>query len=279
MCVYELLVNDFPVHKQFEYAQLATPIYINIGILKSGKQKVTIRLYPAPKEFNGRNGEFFSPDTKCDISVEVNDNAKGLPVDGNIELQEIKMPTVITMLGEKNDIAIKEFAGKGQKYFEHSFYFDAVVPYNNEGYTNGQDLTKLNQKDLETAVLQFYQNQWNIYNNKNSDDLFSYLFQKEKELRQSTYDTKKELEKNVTDYLEPLILKNYRPEPLKDYKMVFYGDGKMVALEQKSLDIRLRGEGALWGLDNNPKGRTAYFHYRYLYLPQSKSLNQLEVIR
>ena len=279
LCVYELLVNDFPIHKQYRYEQLATPIHINVNILKSGKQKVTIRLYPAPAEFNGRNGEFLSPDTKCDISVEVNDNAKGLPVDGNIELQEIKMPTVIAMLGEKNDIAIKEFAGKGKKYFEHSFYFDAQVPYVNKGWSEGQDLRKLDQKELEKEVVSFYKKQWNIINDKKADDLFSYLYLKEKETTQAEYEVEKELKENLNSYLEAFTIKDYKLEPLEKYKLVFYGDGKMVTLEQNSLDVRLRGKSALWAKYKDDGTTMADFPKYNLYLPQSKSLNQLEVIR
>jgi hypothetical protein len=278
LCVYEILVNDFPIQKSYKYEQQATPIYINIGILKSGKQKITYRIYPAPKEFNG-DSDVFDSETEFNVTVYVNDNATGLEVGEEKLIIKHNAPTKIRMGGSSNDIAVKEFAGKGKKYYEHSFYFDAEVPYENIGYTNGQDLRKLNQKDLESAVIKFYQKQWKIYNDKNTDDLFFYLYIKEKELRQSMYEEKKELEQNLKEYLEPLALKNYKPEPLKDYKMAFYGDGKMVALEQTSMDIRLRGEGALWGLDNDPKGRTAYFHYRYLFLQQGKSLNELQVVR
>ena len=83
----------------------------------------------------------------------------------------------------------------------------------------------------------------------------------------------------MKEYLEPFSIKTYKPEPLENYKMVFYGDGKIVALEQTSMDVRLRGEGALWGLSND-EDENAYFHYRYLYLPEGKKLEDgLEVIR
>ena len=280
LCVYELLVNDFPVHKQFEYAQLATPIYINYNILKSGKQKVTIRLYPAHKEFNWRNGEFFSPETTCRISLEVNDNAKGLPVDGNIELQKIEMPTVIRMAGEKNDFKILEFAGKGQKYFEHSFYFDAQVPYVNTGWSEGQDLRKLDQKELEKEVVKFYLARKDETEKQNIDAIAKQAFAPLKEQFVAEYNDKERIKKGWNEYIAPYKSSVYKFQLLENYKMVFYGDGKMVTLEQKSTDVRLRGKSALWALFIDAEGtERAHLNGISLIVPQGKSINQLQAIR
>ena len=113
LCLYELLINDSPIALMDEYSQKATPFYVNHAILKSGRQKITFRLYPAPAEYN--NGkDVFSPNTKCSLLVRYYDN-KNNNANG-IEVAQFSLPTKIRMAGEKNDIEIKEFEGEGKKY-------------------------------------------------------------------------------------------------------------------------------------------------------------------
>jgi len=45
-CLYEILINDQLMVNEYGIEQYATPISINEGILKSGLQTVTVRLYP-----------------------------------------------------------------------------------------------------------------------------------------------------------------------------------------------------------------------------------------
>lgn len=279
LCIYEVLVNDVPMVKNYEYGEYATPFYINDAILKSGVQKITYRLYPAPAEYNGENGDKFSKNTSFAIEVFVNDKAKKLPLGEEKLIKRENAARNTVMLGKDKDIKEEWFVAEGKDYYEASFTFDAQVPYEIEGWSKGQDLRKFDQKELQNAVVNFYKKQWNIYNAKDKDAMFSYLYKKERGVRQSHYYNKERLEKVLKEYLEPFSIKTYKPEPLENYKMVFYGDGKIVALEQTSMDVRLRGEGALWGLSND-EDENAYFHYRYLYLPEGKKLEDgLEVIR
>jgi len=279
LCVYEILVNDLPVRKQFSYEQLGSPIYINDAILSSGKQKITFRLYPAPEEFNSA-GDKFPANTSFKVDVHFQ-NQKSLNKEGDdAKVAEFNLPTKTRMAGANKNVEIKEFIAEGQKYYEGSFTFEATVPYKNQGWSNGQNLAKLDPKKVEQKVIEFYKKQWSIYDKKDKNAMYSFLFNKEKEVRQSLFYNEKKL-KDVTKSLDEVFdLPNYKVEPLQDYKMVFYGDGRIVALEQKSEDVRLKGESALWGFDHDPKeGRTAYFHYRYLYLPEGKTLDEFEIIR
>lgn len=280
LCVYEILVNDFPIQKSFKYEQQATPIYINYGIVKSGKQKVTYRIYPAPAEYNGGK-DTFSPNTKFDVEVYVNDNARGLQVGEETLITEYKAPTKIRMAGSNNDIALTEFEGKGQKYYEHSFYFDAKVPYENIDWSIGQDLTKLNQKDLEKSVVAFYLERRKEIEDKNYNAIASRAYIPLKEQFIAEYCDEKYIKKGWNEFIYAYKSETYKLEPFKNYKMVFYGDGRMVALEQKNIDdIRLRGQSALWGKFKDENGRTrGDFNGIKLYLPQGKNLKELQVIR
>lgn len=280
LCVYEILINDFPIQKSFKYEQQATPIYINYGIVKSGKQKVTYRIYPAPTEYNGGK-DVFDPETQFDVEVYVNDNARGLQIGEETLITEYKAPTKIRMAGSNSDIALKEFEGKGQKYYEHSFYFNAEVPYQILDWSLGQDLTKLNQKDLEKSVVAFYLERRKEIEDKNYDAIASRVYTPLKEQFKSEYSDKNEIKKGWSELFKSFSNPSYKLQPFENYKMVFYGDGRMVALEQKNIDdIRLRGQSALWGKFKDENGSTrGDFNGIILYLPQGKGLNELQVIR
>ena len=58
------------------------------------------------------------------------------------------------------------FIATGQPYYEYTFEFEAEVPYELEGWTKGQDLTKLDQKLLEKKALEFHNTYQKIYENQ-----------------------------------------------------------------------------------------------------------------
>ena len=281
LCIYEFFVNDLPIEKHYEYSQIGTPIYINNGILKSGRQKITYRIYPAPKEYN-EGKDVFDFETEFNVKVYVNDNARDLRIGEEKLILKHEAPTKIRMAGRDNDIEMKEFVGKGQKYYEHTFYFDAEIPYENEGWSNGQDLRKLDQKQLERAVIDFYLDRRKEIEKKDLDAIARRVYTPLKEQFIAEYSDKASIniawtEELVYAYKSP----TYQLQPFKDYKMVFYGDGKMVALEHDNpSDARLRGQSALWGLFIDKEGvQRADFNGIKLSLPQGKGLNELKAVR
>ncbi|WP_395077999.1 hypothetical protein [Flavobacterium sp.] len=279
LCVYEILINDYSIKKLFKYEQQATPIYINEAILKSGKQKITYRIYPAPKEFNS-GSDVFDFETEFRVKVFVNDNATGLQIENQKLITEHNAPTKIRMTGHQKDIPLTEFEGKGQKYYEHSFYFDAEVPYNNEGWSTGQDLKKLDQKNLEKAIIDFYMKRKEIILNKNKDTFAGQVFVGLKEQFIAEYRDKEYVRDAWNEFIEVYDNTTYEFQPFENYKMEFFGDGKIVCLRQINTDPRYREKSALFGKYKDADGNTrADFHNLYLYLPQGKKLSELEMIR
>ena len=278
LCLYEVLVNDYPVAKSFSYGQEMTPYDINDAILQSGKQKITLHIYPASEEYS-RSGDVFSPNTSCELEIEsVNNKDPNFPT---VQVAEFKLPTKIRMTGQHKDVGIPEFEGSGRRYYEITYEFEATVPYINEGWSKGQDLTKIDRKKLQEATLKFYQTQWSLYIAKNAGKVFSFLFQKEKETTQASYDDEKGLLKIKDAYMKPFTTGSFVLEPIQDYKLKFFGNGRLITLQQKSQDPRLRSNSALWGKYKNEKGSTiANFRNYYLYLPVGKELESgLIVIR
>lgn len=278
LCLYELLVNDLPVGKLFEYSQQATPYDLNPAILKSGRQKITLRLYPAPEEYS-RSGNVLSPNVLCSLEIVSVDNKDAEFTTTTVA--KFNLPTKVRMAGQNNNVEIPEFEGEGKNYYDITFEFDATVPYENQGWSNGQDLSKLDQKKLEEATLKFYQSQWDLYNSRDLNGLLKFMYRKEIEVRSALYNNKQDLIKVLNAYKEPIISKYYKEQPIINFKRVFYGNHRIVTLQQASDDINLKNESALWGIEESPSdGKTYFFNYRYLYLPKGKNLEDgLEVIR
>ncbi|OXA69616.1 hypothetical protein B0A67_19195 [Flavobacterium aquidurense] len=149
---------------------------------------------------------------KIEISESDNNNRN---VDGKT------IVNYITPFIEKKDPTDEEnkFKGSGKKYYEASFTFNATVPYSFDSLNNAQDLSKLKQEVLQNKVIAFYKNQWDIIKEKRADDFFSFLFLKEKELSQSTYSSRAELEENFQTYMEPFTNLKFRLEPLENFKL------------------------------------------------------------
>ncbi|PKH49673.1 hypothetical protein CXF68_02730 [Tenacibaculum sp. Bg11-29] len=73
-CIYEVLVNDKLVDKNYSLAQYASATKINSAILKSGTQTVTYRLYPIGDLIKEEYGEGNTITTLLDnteISIDV----------------------------------------------------------------------------------------------------------------------------------------------------------------------------------------------------------------
>lgn len=262
--MYEVLVNDIPVAKHYRETQLISPIEINYAILKSGPQKVTFRLYP----FENKG---FEDDSGINVRILIRDKK---------DVNRLGLGKAPENLVLEKEIYIKK---KGEKYYEGEITFDAKIPYENQGWNDGQDLTKFDQRELETAVVAFYQKMRNIYSDKNrKDDIYKYIQHKDIEIISANYEKKEDIKERHEVYLRPYTNSTYDLQPLENYKMVFYGEGKIVALQQTNMDIRLRGKLALWAKYSEEGEKTirTSFPSLYLYLPQGKKLEDgLQIIR
>jgi hypothetical protein len=278
LCVYEILVNDYPIHQNYKYEQLATPIYINEAILKSGRQKITYRLYPAPKEFNG-GSDVFDSDTQFDVTVYQQD-FKRPDADTEVLVKEEKLPIKKIQVGDKESQTKEEFVAKGQKYYEYSFYFDAEVPYEIEGWSNGEDLRKIDQDLLKKWVVKFYDLRKKTLENKDKEGFTRQVFEGFKEQFVAEYQDKKYIKDAWNEWISIYDNPTYELQPFENYKMEFFGDGRLVCLRQISTDVRLREQSALWGKYKDEDGNTrADFHGLYLYIPKGEGLEYIQMIR
>lgn len=244
----EIEVNDVPLFRDYDDSGYGINKPINFLILKSGEQKITYRVFSQEKElFIG-------------FEVYIMDKNKLYKTVKTIK-ETVKIPS--------------------SGIYEGEFTFTAEVPYENKGWNDGQDLTQFDKKELETAVVNFYKKMWNIYNDKSrKDDQFPLIFEREKETAISNYSSKEELEEQLQEYMLPYTNPTYEMLPLENYKMVFYANGKAVALEQTSMLPQLRGFSALGAKYKEDDTTYGDMSQLILYLPKGKNLQDgLQIIR
>lgn len=271
-CFSEILVNDIPVYKNFQKESRGQTFEINNFIFKSGIQKVTIRLYPAGK-IGLADFSTLVFDTSMKVEITEADNKSR-------DAKDKKIITYATPLDVKVDADGYEktrFVASGKNYYEASFTFDATVPYEFNTLDRAEDLSKWDKDILEERVVNFYKKQWDMINEKRVDDYFSYLELKEKESCQSLFYGKAELQETLETYLEPFTNATFNLEPLENYEVKLYGDGRIVCLELKSLESKKRGKSALWGRYKDEE--ISMMKYRKYYLYMLKGATEFEIIR
>ncbi|WP_282057243.1 hypothetical protein [Maribacter luteus] len=274
-CVFEILVNDILVHKEYTVEVLGSPKSINHAILQSGPQTVTVRMYPlgdAIKRAYGTEKTITTllPTTEMNISV-VKYEAFNISqnLDDEIVVKEHRSPTK-----EGSD----EFLGASLPYYEYSFTFIAEVPYNIQGWREGQDLMKLDKDSLEAQVLSYYNQMKTVYLTKDEDALARTNFGEFLIIAQTDFYNKKDIQEAWDEIRGNLYKRNMDFQPFENYVMNFYGNGKIVALRHPSIepiDSRLRGESAFWFKYETGTRIRAFFSSINLYLPKGDSLENL----
>ncbi|MBF7092013.1 hypothetical protein IUY40_10730 [Flavobacterium sp. ALJ2] len=262
-CVVEVLVNDYPVHKNYELSNYATPIAINRAILKSGEQTFTYRLYPVGDLIKEEYGEGDTVTTLTDntaiaISIIKMDNGS----EKTLEDEEVIMKHV-SLTDAKG-----RFIASGKPYYEFTFTFNAQVPYANEGWSKGQDLSKLDQKLLEAKAVAFYKEYGKTYENKDADLLMKLKFGTEKRNAIANYKKLGGINDLEKELLTDVKSNNIKILPIENYKMVFFGNNRIVFLLSNSLKLGYRGFGALM-VDTD---ESTLMPGVYLYLPEGKKL-------
>lgn len=214
---FEILINDFPVLYKYETGITTGSIPINEAILKSGKQKLTVRMTPpVDNQFNMAK-EIDLAIAELKLTIEYGDHAVEKYKDFKTALS-YEMPKMINKL----------------PYYEINLEFEAPkVPYENaiKGWAKGADILKEDKKVLQKEVETFYKEMIGFYENKNIDALAGKYYKMQKEIAQAHYLNKAEDSQIVVD----AWIKNINDERafiFNDYAMKFYGNGRIVVLKK-----------------------------------------------
>ncbi len=262
-CYYEVYINGILRFKHYRNTGLmnhATPI--NDLILKSGTQKVTIKLFPLGKI-----------DDKEYTTIDANDSFR---------LKIFKRDKKQPYEAGDYDVVKEHYATltDGLPYYEETFTFEAEVPYQLKGWSESQVLTEMDQKELEQKILTFYDHYADVIYDQDEKEWVEMIKNRELEYLKSVHYNNSTNSKirNRIDNFTLAFDSNFKEKfPLDTYEIIFGGDGKVVTL--KSL-IELGKSPYYYGIEEIKNGKSyKYKEYRYLYLHKPKGSNQLEIIR
>lgn len=232
--------------------------WLNPYILHSGKQIITIKIYPAEGQKTlGESATFrligldFYPDKKKDeknyqrlLSWELPDkDIKDLPF------------LVIT----------KEF--------------EAIVPYTNVGWEKSKDLTKIN--DLEKMVIEKMKDLEEIMKEQNGEAHMNMTKQFLQEKYICSYSNSKEIAEDCNDLVSHFNADMNNIEeiewvPYTNYEVVFYGNGRVVSLKRRGDVFNFYGP-AYKGKWKDDKSYTEQCFDKFYHIPEGKT--ELEIIR
>ena len=262
---YELYIND--IKADCDYVGANSGVDMNPYILKNGKYKVKLRIFPA---FKAGKKLIASEDIK-------NSNISFGSYIRNKETDEI--------LNYKADIALPITAPTiDVPYFEQEWEVEITdLPYELEGWSKGQDLRKWDKDKLEKKVVAYYQKLWHILNNgeggkwtkltqKRINETAIFYYESQEENQEAIKNNQQNIEKYCTNNMIPL----------EDYEMKLYAEGKLVCLERKTHTKEFNNKSPLdikgWSpLIRKGKKSGAGYYNILLYLPQGS--NEFVIIR
>ncbi|GEM56121.1 hypothetical protein B0A58_02440 [Flavobacterium branchiophilum NBRC 15030 = ATCC 35035] len=270
-CYFEMYVNGVRVYKKSNRVLGNTAVEINhLLFFKSRKCTVTYKMYPMfetkeyPKILNT-----FVDETDLELILKSYD-LKNEEAD-DIEYIKHKAP----QKEEKviPDYSRYKFAEAGKTYYEGSFDFDVAVPYElHPPFENAQDLRKLDPKQLEAKLLKKYKEVWNVYQNKEYDNIARLEYSALKDLYVSNYDSKEIINENISILFDKIYNRTtFQMQPIEKYKIEFFANGKMAALMQDTKDNRFRGNNALWAKVDYDGGLRPYFLNIHCYIPEGET--------
>ena len=261
---YELYIND--IKADCDYVGANSGVDMNPYILKNGKYKVKLRIFPA---FKAGEKLIASKDIK-NSNISFGSYIRNKETDEILNYEDKPLPITAPTI----DVP----------YFEQEWEVEITkLPYELEGWSKGQDLRKWDKDKLEKKVVAYYQKLWRILNNgegekyvevwkKADQELFSYYYTTQERYLKLVENTIEDVE----EYCKGTMI------PLEDYEMKLYAEGKLVCLERKTHTKEFNNKSPLdikgWSplISKGEKSGAADYPVK-LYLPEGS--NEFVIIR
>lgn len=268
LCYFEVFIDDFPFLQYFG-SKIPRAIDVNRAVFKSGVYRVNYKLYPLGSENNYKiNYPTLNDETNLKFSLDSYD-LKNEEAD-EIKHSEYSVPKVEKKISE--GYSEYTFEGAGKTFYEGSFNINVDVPYElKPPFENAKDLRKMDRKELETKLLKKYREVRDIYQNKDYDNIARLEYDALKMLYVSNYDSKETIKENWDEYLKAYKSPSFEMQPIENYKIEFFGNGKLAALMLDTTDKKLRGNTALWAKVNYNGGLRPLFLTVFCYIPQGET--------
>lgn len=264
---FEVFINDMPIESYFDNFSSGSAFEINPRIFKSGKYEVFYKMYPVGKVenkiFSSLRENSYLDFTLSSYDIKNKDAS-------DIAYSNYKTPMNKIQISEK--YSEEKFVGAGKTYYEGSFEIDVQVPYEiHPAFEKGQDLRKLDPITLKVLLLRKYKEVWNIYQNKEYDNIARISYDSMKDELVSKYASKEDVEYYWNTLLTSYKSDTFQMQPIENYKMEFFANGKLVALMLTTQDNRYRGNTALWARVNHDGGMRPLFLNHYFYIPEGET--------
>ena len=207
-CYFEILINDVPVYFHYNIGATAFRLPINGFISKSGEQKVSLKMLSVSE------GKPFPQG--AEVSLTIDEYPKG-------QARERKR-----VFSYKT----KPFDDKNTGLFTDNKSFTSNVPYELTDWKQGVDLTKENPDNLRKELEKKYVECTEAFKNADLSKYKELTRLRQDNIFTSMYYTdeqRKQAEKSYVSGIENSKVKLY---PLENYKLVFYGNGKLVGLQK-----------------------------------------------
>ena len=211
---YELYIND--IKADCDYVGGNSGVNMNPYILKNGKYKVKLRIFPAFKA--GKKLIEFDDIEKSNISF--GSYIRNRETDEILNYEDKLLPITAPTI----DVP----------YFEQEWDVELTeLPYELEGWSKGQDLRKWDKKELEKKVVAYYQKLWKMLNDGDGERFMKLWEKADDENAIYDYDTEID-EANKSEIADIKKHCVNRMIPLEDYEMKLYAEGRLVCLERKT---------------------------------------------
>jgi len=271
---YEVTINDLPVAKKFNNNVGTLVFPINYALLKSGEQQLQIKIYPSYREKYVPN-PFFNNNPKFNFQIEKT------AWDKNGNLEEPKIVTNYELPNYKLDNKGEYDYNKPIDYSQQNiliedFNFTATIPYELKGWSDSEDLSKMDQEVLHKKVLEFCKKLVDKYQEKDFDYVKTEYLKADTEWYQSEYlkfDVIKKYQ-NAMNNNKNKFTNNFIP--LSKYKILFYGNNRIISIERT--DIENKGKSFFLHEKIDQEGNKKITSLDlYLHIP--KGSKELEIIR
>ena len=196
---------------------LGTAIDLNPYVLKNGKYKIKLQIFPLFR----KGDTLVAKKNILDCQLFFGSYIRNKETD---EILNYKADIALPIIAPSTDVP----------YFEQEWEIELTeLPYELEGWSKGQDLRKWDKDKLEKKVVAYYQKLWHILNNGEGEKYMNLWKKADQELMFYDYETdydsiykeeSEEIKKNCTNNMIPL----------EDYEMKLYAEGKLVCLERKT---------------------------------------------
>ncbi|OOV20626.1 hypothetical protein [Flavobacterium sp. LM4] len=270
---YQILVNDFPVYTYFDKMSGKIGFNINSAILKSGIQTLQIKIYPSYNSQNIQNEHLTNKDF---FSLEIEQTSWNK--NGHLEKPETILKYELPMYKMDSDDEpdySQPIDYSQQNQLTKNFTFQAKVPYELKGWSESEDLSKIDKKVLMEKVTQYYYKTIDAFKDKDFDYFNTLYLKADTEWYQAQYFS----ENTRTTYQKALYETNFNNLeilPLKNYKLSYYCNNTVVALESTSGPNRGNSMFSYQHI-NNSGAKVIEWTNLFLHIP--KGSKELEIIR